>query len=84
MLQFQMVTPDILEVTETQMTFTTTTRRYFYTDIFSWESLTSPRAAKQNVADGFKYRREMTDAEREWCQKHYLPKVKPFSEDNSK
>ena len=53
MLQFKMVTPDILEVTETQMTFTTTTRRYFYTDIFSWESLTSPRAAKQNVADGF-------------------------------
>lgn len=84
MLQFQMVTPDILEVTEAQMTFHHTTWRYFYSDIISWECLTNPCATKQSVADGFKYRRKMTDAEREWCQKYYLPKVKPFSEDNSK
>jgi len=84
MLNYKMVTPDILEVTETMMSFTSTERRYFYTDIISWESLTSPRAAKQAVDKGFKYRREMTDSEREWCQKHYLSKVKPFSEDNSK
>lgn len=74
MLNIKMVTPEILEVEEIIMSWEKDHKRYFYTNIETWEDCTNPSASKQT--ENFKpLGGKMTAVEIDWCKKHYFPKV---------
>jgi hypothetical protein len=74
MLNVNMITPEILEVEQVMMGFSSTDKTFFYTNINTWEDLTNPSASKQ-VGD-FKVARKLCSASVEWIQKYHLPKLK--------
>ena len=66
------LTGDILEVTETIMSFTANKKSYWYYDIRNWfKSSTGKRNA---ICD-----RKMSEADIAWVEKYYLPKVTKVS-----
>lgn len=74
MLNINMVTPEILEVEQVIMGFSKTDRKFYYTNINTWEDLTNPNASKQ--VDIFKVARKLTQGSIDWIVKYHLPKVK--------
>jgi hypothetical protein len=59
---------DILEVTETTMSFTSDSKSYWYYDINSWfKSSTGKRNAPCD--------RKMSESDKAWVEKYYLAKM---------
>lgn len=70
MLTRTLIRPDLLEVQECLMGFTTTTVRYWYYDLTNW--LVSSLGKQNEIPT-----QPMTAKSIEWVKTHHLSKVKP-------
>jgi hypothetical protein len=73
MLHIKMVSPEILEVEEIIHGWKKTYRKFYYTNIKTWQDLTNPRATKQT--ENFKVAGKLADGSIDWIKKYHLPKI---------